>query len=109
AGRKLLRDFPAWREQRGAAPKSSLDGARETVIAEPEQRPADLVRRYRITSGEQLDAVGLVKRAGGEPEQFVPIANIALAQWMDAARGRFPREMDGVARFCEREGLSRVE
>lgn len=108
AGRKLLRDFPAWHHQRGAVPKSSLDGARETVLAEPEQRPAHLVRRYRIMRGENLDAVGLIKRAGGEPEQFVPIVNVALAGWIASARDRFPQQIAKIEGVCEQEGFRGV-
>ncbi len=97
AGRKLLRDFVAWRHDRAGAPKSSFDGARVSVLAEV--RPTALIRRYRIGQGEQLDAVGLVKRAGGEPEQFVPIVNIALAPWIQAAAEHAKAEL---ARLCER-------
>ena len=68
AGRKLLRDFDPWTQGRGNVPKSSLDGARESVLLPPRQRTSDPVRRYRVADGEQIDAVGLVKRAGGEPE-----------------------------------------
>lgn len=86
AARKSLRDFPAWRETRSGAPKSSLDGARDSVLAKERQGEAlEVLRRYRIGEGEQLDAIGLVKRAGAEPEQFVPIANVALAAWIERA------------------------
>ncbi len=84
AARKGLREFAAWKAQRGAVPKSSLDGGRETVLAPPQQRHLGqgAWRRYRIGLGEQLDAVGLLKRAGGEPERFAPIANVAAAGWL---------------------------
>ena len=59
AGRKLLRDFDPWLEGRGNVPKSSLDGARESVLLPPRQPASDLVRRYRVADGEQLDAVDL--------------------------------------------------
>lgn len=108
AGRKLLRDFPAWHRQRGAVPKSSLDGARETVLAEPSERPVHLVGRYRINPNEQLDAVGLVKRAGGDPDQFVPIANVALAGWVAAVKERFPQGVAAIARVCEESELKSV-
>lgn len=85
AGRKLLRDFDPWAQGRGNVPKSSLDGARESVLLPPRQRASEPVRRYRVADGEQLDAVGLVKRAGGEPEQFVPVINVALASWLERA------------------------
>lgn len=97
AGRKRLRDFGQWRHDRRGAPKSSLDGGRVSVLAE--LRPKDLVRRYRIAPGEQLDAVGLVKRAGGDPERFPSIVTVALAAWIaeadEAAR-------DELARLRER-------
>lgn len=59
AGRKLLRDFDPWLEGRGNVPKSSLDGARESILLPPRQPASDLVRRYRVADGEQLNAVDL--------------------------------------------------
>lgn len=108
ASRKLLRDFGPWKQGRGAVPKSSLDGARETVLRPPRERPAALVRKYRINSGEQLDAVGLVKRAGGDPEQFVPIVNVALASWVDVAARVAAPELERLAGACRAAGVSRV-
>ncbi|MCS6877093.1 MAG: type III-B CRISPR-associated protein Cas10/Cmr2 [Geminicoccaceae bacterium] len=97
AARKMLREFGQWKHDRARAPKSSLDGGRVSVLAEV--RPTSLVRDYRIGRGEQLDAVGLVKRAGGEPEQFPSILNIALAAWIDVAARHAAGEL---ARLCER-------
>ncbi len=108
AGRKLLRDFSAWRYQRGNVPKSSLDGGRETVLAPPGQRSTELTHKYRITDGEQLDAVGLVKRAGGEPDQFVPVVNIALASWVAWADECAKTELDALKKACKEIGLARV-
>lgn len=108
AGRKNLRGFMPWRHQRGNVPKSSLDGARETVLREPEQRDAHLARKFRITPGEQLDAIGLIKRAGGEPEQFVPVANVALARWILRARQTAALQMRQLAEECGLKDLSRV-
>ncbi len=97
AGRKNLRDFVAWQAWREGAPKSSLDGARDSVLADPPEPPPKPVRRcrdlslsrkYRIAPGEQLDAIGLLKRAGGEPDQFVPLMNVALSAWLDALWAR---------------------
>lgn len=97
AGRKRLRDFGQWCHDRRGAPKSSLDGGRVSVLAEV--RPKDLVRRYRIAPGEQLDAVGLVKRAGGNPEQFPSIVTVALSVWIAEAEKVAPQEL---ARLRER-------
>ena len=108
AGRKLLRDFGPWTQGRGNVPKSSLDGARESVLLAPRQRASDKVRRYRISDGEQLDAVGLVKRAGGEPDQFVPLVNVALASWIARAHQVARTEFDALKTACREAGVSRV-
>jgi len=109
AARKNLRDFAPWRQQRGNVPKSSLDGARETVLRQPSQRNMQLARRYRIADGEQLDAVGLVKRAGGDPDQFVPIVNIALTCWIDLAAREVQERLGALKDACRDVGLARVE
>jgi CRISPR-associated protein Cmr2 len=108
AGRKLLRDFGSWKQGRGNVPKSSLDGARETVLLPPRSRRTALVRKYRIADGEQLDAVGLVKRAGGKPEQFVPVVNVALASWLERASQVASKELDGLKRACSDAEVSSV-
>ena len=107
-GRKLLRDFDPWAQGRGNVPKSSLDGARESVLLPPGQRASDKAQRYRIADGEQLDAVGLVKRAGGEPDQFVPVVNVALASWLARASQVARTELDALKSACSTAGVSRV-
>ncbi len=108
AARKMLRDFVPWTQGRGSVPKSSLDGARETVLKPARARQATLVRRYRIADGEQLDAVGLVKRAGGEPDQFVPVVNVALASWVDLASRVASAELGRLRDACGATAVSRV-
>jgi len=113
AGRKMLREFAPWKHDRAGEPKSSLDGARVSVLKKPDEKNEDpqrekLVRRYRVGKGEQLDAVGLVKRAGGEPEQFVPLVNVALAPWIEAAQVVAPGELARLRERARELDLSRV-
>jgi CRISPR-associated protein Cmr2 len=108
ASRKNLREFAPWRCHRPGAPKSSLDGARDTVLAEPDKRHPNLVHRFRIAPAEQLDAVGLVKRTGGKPEQFVPVANIALASWINLAAREVPEKLDELKETCRVLNLAPV-
>jgi len=85
AADKTLRPFSAWQKQRGGVPKSSLDGGRETVLQKDVARRG-AAARLRLSSGEQLDAVGLIKRAGGRPEEFCPLSTVAYSYWIANAR-----------------------
>lgn len=85
AGRKNLRDFRPWSAHRDGAPKSSLDGARVSVLPKNEDRDLPAFRRFGIRAGEQLDAVGLVKRTGFAPDQFIPLVNVAAGDWVRRA------------------------
>lgn len=115
AARKTLRDFRAWR----GAPfrKSSLDGQRESVLKgrSGDQRPKDLTRQFRISDQEHLDGIGFVKRAGGEPNQFVPVARVAVEPWLkalDQAAGRSPeldQRLKTLEAQCQKEGLQRLQ
>jgi CRISPR-associated protein Cmr2 len=84
--RKTTRDFrPAALAFDGSPgfgkPKSSLDAARETVLTE--KLASKTRRKLGLSSGEQLDCPGLVKRLGGDPEQFPPVTRIALEAWLE--------------------------
>ncbi len=85
SARKQLRDFDRWHAQRGWVPKSSLDGVRDTVLPDKPSRKAALGRVHGVGEQEQLDAIGMIKRAGGKPERFTPIINVALAAWLRKA------------------------
>lgn len=83
AARKATRDFKASAILAEMLPKSSLDGARETVLHE-----GKLSRLARLQLGlndsEQLDCAGVVKRLGGkqQSEQFTPIPRVAADAWL---------------------------
>ena len=103
AARKTLRDFRQQDKQRPGAPKSSLDGGRASILRQGKRRHADYLReaaRFRIPNTENLDVVGLVKRCGGAAEQFTPIANVALAEWIEHARKneRVSERLDALGR-----------
>ncbi len=90
AARKRLRDFSRW-PCGGPYPKSSLDGCRESILVDRAMRPR--VERPRKSAGdlrlderEHLDGVAFVKRAGGEPDQFVPVARVAVEPWLAAVQ-----------------------
>ena len=81
AGRKNCRDFlPA--KGRAGVPKSSLDGQRESVLKRPAERAGESLPGLRIRKGEQLDVVGLVKRAAEGARPYPSVARIAADPWV---------------------------
>lgn len=93
SARKALRDFPApgWEatDARGkGVRKNSLDGGRETVLADV-SRTSPLVRRtHTIKLNEDLDALGLVKRCHGlrlgdaRSASFDTLSDVAIAPYL---------------------------
>ncbi len=103
AGRKALRDFRPARGRAGI-PKSSLDGARESVWKDPEKTPEldpELVRRFRLSEGEQLDVVGLVKRLGGGRHGFPSVSRIAADPWLRGLENAAPHQRATLLEACE--------
>lgn len=104
AARKATRDFApavasdAW-DKRFMLPKSSLDGARETVLKEGKDGEAALNdtarRKLGLSQAEQLDCAGIVKRLGGNSEQFTPITRVAADAWLQG----LPE--NELSRICE--------
>ena len=82
AARKATRDFRACKPlPTPGLPKSSLDGAFETVL--PVWPAGDRARRkLRLSDGEQLDALGVIKRLAGDSEQFTAWPRIAADPWI---------------------------
>lgn len=79
--RKMIRDF---RPNLGdAISKSSLDGARESVLLGKLSRSGD--ERLGIREGEALDAVGLIKRVGtldDESTAYPSVVRVAVDPWV---------------------------
>lgn len=95
AGRKNCRDFLAARGRAGV-PKSSLDGQRESVLLQP---PRSVDRKtfrenwpksLRLSSGEELDVVGVTKRLSkkqGESNPGYPsVARVAAETWLQGVK-----------------------
>lgn len=89
AARKATRDFPAsahyaLQNPLFGLPKSSLDGARETVLQENIQLVGLSRRKLGLNQSEQLDTAGIAKRLGGNPEQFTAFSRIAAHSWIES-------------------------
>ncbi len=80
SARKATRDCDPAPSGGAGLPKSSLDGAYETVL--PERPQAVLVRKLALQGGEQLDALGVIKRRGGDVEQFTAYSRLAADTWI---------------------------
>jgi CRISPR-associated protein Cmr2 len=80
--RKACRNFQPWRGEPGL-PKSSLDANRETVLLEPDGS-ARRRRRLRIKPQEQLDLVGVMKRAewGHDSIRYPSVSRVAVDPWV---------------------------
>lgn len=82
AARKATRDFRACRPPRiPGLRKSSLDGAFETVLPHWESGYWPR-RKLRLSDGEQLDALGVIKRLAGDSDQFTAYPRIAADTWI---------------------------
>ena len=84
AARKATRDFQACKPLSvKGLPKSSLDGALETVL--PDDWPANdrARRKLRLSKGEHLDALGVMKRLAGDSEQFTAWSRVAADPWIE--------------------------
>ncbi len=82
AARKATRDFEACQPVEFGLPKSSLDGALETVLPEWCERHRAR-RKLGLSDGERLDTLGLIKRLAGESEQFTAYTRIAADSWLE--------------------------
>jgi CRISPR-associated protein Cmr2 len=104
-GRRRLRDFAPIRSHRNGAPASSLDGGRVSVLAPPGTRRANRAERRLLLAGnESLDAVGVVKRRGGVPEQFLSVVNVAVLPWLRraATNSRTAAAFEALREACSR-------
>lgn len=110
AARKASRDFVPAATHADAAgagkPKSSLDGARESVIAlSREERKLGrnklALRKLGLSAGEELDALALTKRMAGEIDQFTAYSRIAADSWIQEVSAGNADRFGPVARAYE--------
>lgn len=87
AARKNTRDFAplyvdlAHQKMAAGVPKSSLDGANESVL--PKERK-HFPAKFGLSPGEQLDAIGCIKRVVGRAERFTAMTRMAAHPWLTA-------------------------
>lgn len=90
AARKATRDFSAAAtnpyDTTRMLPKSSLDGAFETILNKPQNRLKQKTRaKLSLSDSEQLDCLGTIKRLGFADivEQFTPFTRITAHAWIE--------------------------
>lgn len=65
-------------------PKSSLDGVRESVLPKGRKH---FPLKFGVTAGEQLDALGCIKRVAGRQERFTALTRLAADGWLQQLSG----------------------
>ncbi len=65
-------------------PKSSLDGVNESVLPEKAKR-GRAPQVMGLSEGEQLDALGCIKRSLGRQERFTALSRLAADTWIEQA------------------------
>jgi CRISPR-associated protein Cmr2 len=116
AGRKALRDFYQARGRAGI-PKSSLDGARESVLSLALRNSPDLRRKIKVKRQEQLDSVGLVKRCAVLPSEadqeaeFVSVVRVAADPWIRRmlATPKGKQCLEEISKHCQQDFAPRVK
>ncbi|HLH76742.1 MAG TPA: type III-B CRISPR-associated protein Cas10/Cmr2 [Candidatus Binataceae bacterium] len=109
AARKLCRDFVPAKGHAGI-PKSSLDGLRESVLLK--ERLYGHRRPLRLSEGEELDVVGLVKRTWGPEGQVVhypSVARVAADPWLRGAEQHLSQLKQACAELAGRRILNRLD
>lgn len=115
AARKATRDFLPLsltaHDYGYGLPKSSLDGARETVLQEEKKLGQTLRRKLGLSKSEQLDCAGVVKRLCGNPEQFTPITRIAADSWIEEVKSHlnFEQVKSAYEALVKNELATRVQ
>lgn len=118
ASRKATRDFAQITLHPYAAdlmiPKSSLDGARETILKEDHKKPLSSKTRAKLglSASEQLDCLGVVKRLGlrEQADRFTAFTRITAHAWIEkiAEDSNFEELKEGYERLVKHDLATRV-
>ena len=106
SGRKMIRDFKSPAGLHPMIPKSSLDGARESVLTKDKKIRKKLSLRLRLGKGEQLCAVALTKRLGEGKVPFPSVVRVAADPWIRgvlSASDEAKRLLDEIGTQCKGE------
>ena len=110
AARKATRNFaPSRPLATNGLPKSSLDGAFETVLPKWDNKNHPARLQLRLSENEQLDALGVMKRIAGDSEQFTAYSRIAADPWVDDLNGEHQERLrQAYAPMVKMERATRV-
>jgi CRISPR-associated protein Cmr2 len=105
AARKSTRDFKPAKSNWGRE-KSSLDGARDTVLKKDSDLQKKLIIRMRLKESEELCAVGLTKRLGSGAVSFPSVVRVAVDPWirgvMDSKNNDAITILEKIGEICEK-------
>ena len=98
AARKNTRDFAPMfatdaADKGAGVPKCSFDGLRESVLPNERQQ---FPPRFGLSRGEQLDALGCIKRVVGRTERFTALSRFAADGWLKKLDAEKRRELAGA-------------
>lgn len=111
AARKATRDFTPSLAKNAydsayMIPKSSLDGAHETVLPSEKKIVKRMRYQLRLSDSEQLDTVGIVKRLAGNPEQFTPFTRVTANAWVDRLTDAELNDINGAYAKLVKHGVA---
>lgn len=95
-------------------PKSSLDGARETILKEDHKKPLSSKTRAKLglSASEQLDCLGVVKRLGlkEQADRFTAFTRITAHAWIEkiASHVKFEELKEAYERLVRHDLATRV-
>ena len=102
--RKNTRNFSPITDSQTGLPKSSLDGANNSLTHQIRNKQQRL--RLGLSQKEQLDALGIVKRCAGRLDQFTPISRIAAHDWLMSLTDEQRKGLQGDYRQLLEMGLA---